>query len=100
LKCTSPIRAARTPSQRPIRRISASSSTTPILLDETNVEKASAIELADKAFTEAFGLPDTLDEAQYTEATLVLQLLRDNATLSTDEQGALKAYYSIVPSNK
>jgi hypothetical protein len=88
LKWTSPIRAARTPSQRPIRRISASSSTTPILLDETNVEKANAIEFAEKAFTEALGLLDTLDEVQYTEPTLVLQLLRDNATLSTDEQGA------------
>jgi 14-3-3 protein epsilon len=59
-----------------------------VFLYEIKGEKTNAIELADKAFKEAVDLLDTLDEAQYSEATLILQLLKDNVALWNEEQGA------------
>ncbi|OHS94911.1 14-3-3 protein [Tritrichomonas foetus] len=49
--------------------------------------KQEAIELADKSFKEAVDLLDELGEDEYSEATLILQLLKDNVTLWTEEQG-------------
>jgi 14-3-3 protein epsilon len=52
-----------------------------VFLYEIKGEKAEAIDLADKAFKEAVELLDQVDEGQYSEATLILQLLKDNVAL-------------------
>jgi 14-3-3 protein epsilon len=59
-----------------------------VFLYEIKDQKAEAISLADKAFKEAVELLDHLDETQYSEATLILQLLKDNVTLWNEEQAA------------
>jgi len=45
-----------------------------------------AIKLAKHAFEEAIAQIDTLDEEEYKDSTLIMQLLRDNLTLWTSEQ--------------
>jgi 14-3-3 protein epsilon len=44
-----------------------------------------AIKLAKQAFEEAIAHIDTLDEDEYKDSTLIMQLLRDNLTLWTSE---------------
>jgi 14-3-3 protein epsilon len=58
-----------------------------VFLYEIIGKKAEAIDLADKAFKAAVDLLDGLDEAQYSEATLILQLLKDNVALWNEENG-------------
>jgi 14-3-3 protein epsilon len=59
-----------------------------VFLYEIIGKKEEAIELADKSFKAAVDLLDGLDEAQYSEATLILQLLKDNVALWNEETGA------------
>ncbi|KAH0789453.1 14-3-3 protein [Histomonas meleagridis] len=58
-----------------------------VFLYEIIGKKQEAIDLADNAFKEAVDLLDELDEDEYSEATLILQLLKDNVALWGDEQG-------------
>ena len=58
-----------------------------VFLYEIIGQKQEAIDLADNAFKEAVDLLDELDEDEYSEATLILQLLKDNVALWGDEQG-------------
>lgn len=44
-----------------------------------------ACELAKTAFDDAIAKLDTLDEASYKDSTLIMQLLRDNLTLWTQD---------------
>jgi len=50
-------------------------------------EKKQACEVAKKAFDEAIEKLDTLNDASYKDSTLIMQLLRDNLTLWTSDQG-------------
>lgn len=47
----------------------------------------SACKIARTAFDDAISKLDELDEASYKDSTLIMQLLRDNLTLWTSEQG-------------
>ncbi|OHS95254.1 14-3-3 protein [Tritrichomonas foetus] len=58
-----------------------------VFLYEIIGQKKEAIDLADKSFKEAVDLLDELSEDEYSEATLILQLLKDNVALWTEEQG-------------
>ncbi|KAK8883379.1 hypothetical protein M9Y10_046029 [Tritrichomonas musculus] len=58
-----------------------------VFLYEIIGQKEDAIKLADKSFKEAVDLLDELGEDEYSEATLILQLLKDNVSLWTEEQG-------------
>jgi len=49
-------------------------------------EPEKACELAKKAFDSGIAKLDTLGDASYKDATLIMQLLRDNLTLWTSEQ--------------
>jgi 14-3-3 protein epsilon len=57
-----------------------------VFLYEIVGQKQEAIDLADKAFKEAVDRLDELTEGQYSEATLILQLLKDNVALWNEEQ--------------
>lgn len=57
-----------------------------VFLYEIIGQKQEAIELADKSFKDAVGLIDKLEEDEYSEATLILQLLKDNVQLWNDDQ--------------
>ena len=48
-------------------------------------EPAKACELAKSAFDAAIAKLDTLDDASYKDSTLIMQLLRDNLTLWTQD---------------
>lgn len=48
-------------------------------------EPAKACELAKTAFDDAIAKLDTLDDASYKDSTLIMQLLRDNLTLWTQD---------------
>jgi 14-3-3 protein epsilon len=61
-----------------------------VFLYEIVGKKQEAIDLADKTFKEAVDGLDGLDEAQYSEATLILQLLKDNVALWNEEQADAK----------
>jgi len=50
-----------------------------------------ACEMAKKAFDEAISKLDQLDEAQYKDSTLIMQLLRDNLTLWTSDNNEQEA---------
>jgi len=50
-------------------------------------DKQKACDLAKTAFDQAISKLDKLDEASYKDSTLIMQLLRDNLTLWTSEQG-------------
>nr|AFZ78829.1 14-3-3 protein [Coptotermes formosanus] len=58
-----------------------------VFLYEIDGQKTEAIELADRTFKNAVDLIEDLPENEYSEATLILQLLKDNVQLWTDEQG-------------
>ena len=57
-----------------------------VFLYEIIGQKQQAIDLADKSFKEAVDLIDKLEEDEYSEATLILQLLKDNVQLWNEEQ--------------
>lgn len=57
-----------------------------VFLYEIIGQKQEAIDLADKSFKEAVDLLDELAEDEYSEATLILQLLKDNVALWNEEQ--------------
>jgi 14-3-3 protein epsilon len=57
-----------------------------VFLYEIIGKKQEAIDLAEKAFKEAVDGLDGLSEEQYSEATLILQLLKDNVALWNEEQ--------------
>ena len=50
-------------------------------------EEAEACKLAKAAFDDAIAELDSLSEESYKDATLIMQLLRDNLTLWTSDQG-------------
>lgn len=50
-------------------------------------DQKQACELAKKAFDDAISKLDQLDEADYKDSTLIMQLLRDNLTLWTASEG-------------
>ena len=56
-----------------------------VFLYEILDQKKEAIDLADKSFKDAVGLIDKLEEEAYSEATLILQLLKDNVQLWTED---------------
>lgn len=59
-----------------------------VCLYEIVQQKEEACKLAKKAFDEAISKLDKLEEADYKDSTLIMQLLRDNLTLWTqDENG-------------
>ncbi|KAH0786989.1 14-3-3 protein [Histomonas meleagridis] len=57
-----------------------------VFLYEILGKKQEAIDYADTTFKEAVDILDILDEDEYSEATLILQLLKDNVSLWSDEQ--------------
>ena len=57
-----------------------------VFLYEIEEAKAEAIALADDTFKSAVDFLDSLSEERYSEATLVLQLLKDNVALWNEEQ--------------
>ena len=50
-------------------------------------EQENACSLAKQAFDNAIAELDTLDEESYKDSTLIMQLLRDNLTLWTSDDG-------------
>nr|AFZ78830.1 14-3-3 protein [Coptotermes formosanus] len=57
-----------------------------VFLYEIDSQKTEAISLADKTFKNAVDGLEDLPEDEYSEATLILQLLKDSVQLWTDEQ--------------
>ena len=55
---------------------------------EVQSKKQDACGLAKQAFDDAIAELDTLDEESYKDSTLIMQLLRDNLTLWTSDDGA------------
>lgn len=49
-------------------------------------EPEKACKMAKEAFDDAIADLDTLDEEEYKDATLIMQLLRDNLTLWTQDE--------------
>jgi len=64
-----------------------------VCLYEILKDTKKACELAKNAFDLAISKLDKIDEASYKDATLIMQLIRDNLTLwtSNDEQGGGEA---------
>ena len=58
-----------------------------VFLFEVQSKSAEACALAKQAFDDAIAELDTLDEESYKDSTLIMQLLRDNLTLWTSEDG-------------
>ena len=58
-----------------------------VFLYEVQSESMKACDLAKQAFDEAIAELDTLDEESYKDSTLIMQLLRDNLTLWTSDDG-------------
>ena len=54
---------------------------------EVQAKKQDACGLAKQAFDDAIAELDTLDEESYKDSTLIMQLLRDNLTLWTSDEG-------------
>jgi len=50
-------------------------------------DKKAACDLAKSAFDQAISKLDKLEEADYKDSTLIMQLLRDNLTLWTSSDG-------------
>jgi 14-3-3 protein epsilon len=59
-----------------------------VFLYEIIGQKQEAIDLADKSFKEAVDSLDTISEDRYSEATIILQLLKDNVSLWNDEHAS------------
>jgi 14-3-3 protein epsilon len=59
-----------------------------VFLYEIIGQRTEAIELADQSFKAAVDILDSIEEGQYSEATLILQLLKDNVALWNEEKGA------------
>jgi len=58
-----------------------------VFLYEVQAKQNEACTLAKQAFDDAIAELDTLDEESYKDSTLIMQLLRDNLTLWTSEEG-------------
>ena len=58
-----------------------------VFLYEVKSKGENACSLAKQAFDDAIAELDTLDEESYKDSTLIMQLLRDNLTLWTSEDG-------------
>eukprot|EP00326_Haptolina_ericina_P017230 CAMPEP_0181194442 /NCGR_PEP_ID=MMETSP1096-20121128/14342_1 /TAXON_ID=156174 ORGANISM="Chrysochromulina ericina, Strain CCMP281" /NCGR_SAMPLE_ID=MMETSP1096 /ASSEMBLY_ACC=CAM_ASM_000453 /LENGTH=239 /DNA_ID=CAMNT_0023283951 /DNA_START=21 /DNA_END=740 /DNA_ORIENTATION=+ len=58
-----------------------------VFMYEVQAKHKEACELAKEAFDNAIAELDTLDEESYKDSTLIMQLLRDNLTLWTSEDG-------------
>ena len=58
-----------------------------VFLYEVKGEQGEACTLAKQAFDDAIAELDTLDEESYKDSTLIMQLLRDNLTLWTSDDG-------------
>ena len=58
-----------------------------VFLYEVQQKNTEACDLAKQAFDDAIAELDTLDEESYKDSTLIMQLLRDNLTLWTSEEG-------------
>ena len=58
-----------------------------VFLYEVQCKNQEACSLAKQAFDDAIAELDTLDEESYKDSTLIMQLLRDNLTLWTSDEG-------------
>jgi 14-3-3 protein epsilon len=58
-----------------------------VFLYEVQAKSQEACDLAKAAFDDAIAELDTLDEESYKDSTLIMQLLRDNLTLWTSDEG-------------
>ena len=58
-----------------------------VFLYEVQSKSQEACDLAKQAFDDAIAELDTLDEESYKDSTLIMQLLRDNLTLWTSDEG-------------
>ena len=58
-----------------------------VFLYEVQQKQPDACSLAKQAFDDAIAELDTLDEESYKDSTLIMQLLRDNLTLWTSDDG-------------
>ena len=58
-----------------------------VFLYEVQAKQTEACTLAKQAFDDAIAELDTLDEESYKDSTLIMQLLRDNLTLWTSDDG-------------
>ena len=58
-----------------------------VFLYEVQQKQPDACSLAKQAFDDAIAELDTLDEESYKDSTLIMQLLRDNLTLWTSDEG-------------
>ena len=58
-----------------------------VFLYEVQAKNDEACGLAKQAFDDAIAELDTLDEESYKDSTLIMQLLRDNLTLWTSDEG-------------
>ena len=58
-----------------------------VFLYEVQQKNNEACDLAKQAFDDAIAELDTLDEESYKDSTLIMQLLRDNLTLWTSDDG-------------
>jgi len=58
-----------------------------VFLYEVQGKSQEACDLAKQAFDDAIAELDTLDEESYKDSTLIMQLLRDNLTLWTSDEG-------------
>ena len=76
--------AAALPSNHPTRLAAALNLS--VCLWEVLREKKAACEVAKAAFDGAIAKLEELEEAKYKDATLIMQLLRDNLTLWTTQQ--------------
>merc|ERR1711924_89271 len=59
-----------------------------VFLYEVQGNQSQACSLAKQAFDDAIAELDTLDVESYKDSTLIMQLLRDNLTLWTSDDGA------------
>ena len=57
-----------------------------VFLYEQENETEKALQLANRAFEEAIANIDTVNEENYKDCTMILQLIRDNISLWDDNQ--------------
>lgn len=63
---------------------------------EIKDDSTKACELAKKAFDDAMKELETVDNADYKDSTLIMQLLRDNLTLWTSESEGMFMFVFIL----